>query len=92
MKNSVKIDGRPFDRIKAKVAAKQKATEDANRITKEAHDALWDAIHDEYPQLSRDANLNLDVEYEDIGFYVVKESEGRISSGFLKALKASLKD
>ena len=92
--NNVKIEGKSFERIRELVAAKKTACKEASAIAEKAHDQLWNAIHEEFPEIEKDAQLTLDVEYEKLGFYVVKDSDSGGLGGLLKAIamKASLKD
>lgn len=89
-----KLEGEAFERIKVKRDALEKVTEEGERLRREAHKALWDAIHEELPETEKEKNYSINPSFESLGFYVVQENEGGGLKGLLGALalKAALSD
>lgn len=75
-----KIEGEAFEKVKAARAECRAAKEEAARIAEEAHNKFWDTIHEAVPEADRDANLEIDPDYEEAGFYMLKECKKGDSS------------
>jgi hypothetical protein len=69
-----KLEGEAFEKVKAAKVAYDAARKEAGRIKEEGHKKLWDAIREALPETETEKNLNLDVEYEEAGIYMVKKS------------------
>lgn len=84
--NMWKIEGDAFKEVKILSAEMDKAKKEATKIVEAAHKKLWARIEEE---TGSDCSLQLDIEYENLGFYVVKKCEGRDGlKGLLDALKS----
>ena len=77
----IKIEGEQFDKLKK---ANEEANSDLKDIAtqaselmdkaKEAKGAFWDAVH-EITGVDRGLNLKFDDSNEDMGFYIIKETD-----------------
>ena len=70
--NMYKIEGDAFHKIKEKRKELNDFMDDFKEKAKKHHTALWDAIEEEIGKKG-DVPYNLDTEYEELGFYVVKK-------------------
>lgn len=86
------IRGEGFATVKEKKIALTTLMEKAREEVKIAHKELWAEIHRVVPEADENKNYALDAEYEELGFYVIKESKKGEMPEFLKALLNHLTD
>lgn len=72
-----KVEGAAFESVREKTTAFKKARDAAEALIKNAHKELWDHVHEVLPETDRNRCYTIDAEYEDLGFYVVKETDGK---------------
>lgn len=80
-----KVENVAFEAIEAKITERDTALEAMKKASKE----VWETIYALVPGVTRDDRWSLDTDYEELGFYVVKESK---EDPFIRAIKRSLGD
>lgn len=69
----IEIRGEKFDSIKAKKTALHAMIDEAKKKIKAAHDELCEEIKNSAPEMNKSKAYGIDTEYEDLGFYIIKE-------------------
>ncbi len=59
---------------------------------KAAHKALWDAVHEEYPELGVEAQYTLKCEYSEQGIVMLDTADNDPASKLMSALGRLVKD
>ena len=85
-----KAEGERMLKIKERKDHFVKTLKDAQEAARLAHKELWDEVHKQLPDTDPKRNYRIDTEYEDLGFYVVKEDDS--NSGIPAGLMQMLKD
>ena len=65
------------DRIVELVKADDKLRKSLKEQEKAAHDALWSAVHEEYPELDVDADYSLNCQFAEQGIVMLTTNKGK---------------
>ncbi len=91
MKYPLKLEGKSFERVRAKDLAFERVKKEAGEMVRAAHKELWDTINAEAGS-SEDDDLALNCKYsDDLNFYLIEEAK-EARGGMPKELRKLLKE
>ncbi len=77
MKNLKTLPFQVNDKIVELVKADNEARKSLEVLAKASHDALWSAVHEEYPELDVDANYTLNCQFAGQGIVMLTTNKGK---------------